>query len=115
MLSEQSPINFKHPMAGSNYKIKRNRGSFSWFRYAVLMVAGLVAPPVYFLLAMGSFDDHFRPTPYYTGYISESEKPVPRRYTKAQKLASVLLGLLWCIIVFAMIGVGVGLGLTRER
>lgn len=81
----------------------------SWTKWALLMVMGLVAVPIYFLLAFGCFD--------FGGYSTRLRKiplgPVNRHYfscyTYWQKLWSFVIGVVWLMLVFAAIAIGFGL------
>lgn len=87
----------------------------SWTRFTLLCMCGLLAPPIYFLLAMGSFDSRSLPSQCYANYYYTGEQAIVRRqFSKWQKCIAVAIGLLWCAIAFAMIGVGVGIGQKRE-
>lgn len=86
---------------------------YLWSRWGLVMCTGLLAVPVFFLLALGVFD--------HGGFASLSlaEKNsllrrYNRRYSPAQKTASVLIGLLWVVIVFLMIAVAFAVGLRRS-
>ncbi|KAK6457655.1 uncharacterized protein RJT20DRAFT_2208 [Scheffersomyces xylosifermentans] len=93
----------------------------SWFTYGGLMLLGLIIPPIYLLVACGLFDNVGRNSKnYYSGLYYYDEKPkvgtrvTPvKRFSRTQKVLSLLIGLTWFTIVLAMIGVGLGLGLSR--
>ncbi|KAF3992155.1 hypothetical protein FT663_01290 [Candidozyma haemuli var. vulneris] len=80
-----------------------------WAKWALLMIMGLVAVPIYFLLAFGYFD--------FGGYRNYLPRvpfgPVNRRYfacyTYWQKLWSFVIGLIWLCLVFAAIAIAFGL------
>ncbi|KAI5954768.1 hypothetical protein KGF57_003791 [Candida theae] len=91
---------------------------YTWLQFSLLMLVGLVAPPIYFLTTVGVFDGKDGHGSYYggmTGYeVNHSNRGVyVKRFTKSQKIVSFVLGLAWVLIVLAMIGVGLGVGLTR--
>lgn len=91
-----------------------------WSKWLCMMVAGLVAVPVFFLLAVGAFDHGgFARKADRQGTFSEKTELVNwrfrRRYTRPQKLASLILGLAWVSIVAAMIAVGFGVGVRRQH
>ncbi|KAG5421898.1 hypothetical protein I9W82_000991 [Candida metapsilosis] len=93
---------------------------YTWLQFSLLMVVGLVAPPIYFLITAGLFDGRDGPGSYYgamTGYkVNHSNQGVyVKRFTKSQKITSFVIGLVWVLIVLAMIGVGLGVGLTKGR
>lgn len=92
----------------------------SWPKFAGLMVMGLVAVPIFFLVALGFFD--------YGGYIEHNpysiypdDKSVGvklryfRKYSRAQKIVSLVLGIVWILVVLAMVAVGFGVGLSSIR
>lgn len=88
----------------------------SWSRFLGLMVVGLVVPPVYFLIAAGAFNSYSISNhgQFYSEKALVNQRQV-RKYTTTQRLFSLLFGLFWVAVVLAMIGVGLGLGITRER
>ncbi|ODV65038.1 hypothetical protein HYPBUDRAFT_229430 [Hyphopichia burtonii NRRL Y-1933] len=89
----------------------------SWGRFILMMVFGLIIPPLYFLLALGAFDtsSYNRSQYFYQQQYSNLVKQrINKRYSKTQKIISVVFGLFWFAVILAMIGVGFGLGLTRE-
>lgn len=95
--------------------LKSAYNQHSWTRFILLCMCGLLAPPIYFLLAMGSFDSRSLPSQCYANYYYTGEQAIVRRkFSKVQKCIAVAIGLLWCAIAFAMIGVGVGIGQKRE-
>lgn len=84
------------------------------------MLVGLVAPPIYFLTTLGLFDGKDNQSSYYGGMtsykVNSSNRGVyVKKFTKLQKIISFVIGLVWVLIVLAMIGVGLGVGLTRGR
>ncbi|KAL6453478.1 hypothetical protein SBY92_005049 [Candida maltosa Xu316] len=79
---------------------------YPWLRWSLLMVLGLIIPPLYFLIPIGVLDGG------YTGLRYANKQY--RRFNKKQKIISFIFGILWLLIVLAMIGVGIGLGVTRE-
>ncbi|CAK7897147.1 hypothetical protein CAAN1_27S00518 [[Candida] anglica] len=92
-----------------------NSENYSWVRFFAMISLGFIAPPIFFLLTMGSFDSRKIPSSCYTGtgsyYYANGEKR--RKFSTTQKLTSLVLGLFWCAVVVAMIGVGFGVGLSR--
>ncbi|CAH2351317.1 hypothetical protein CLIB1423_03S03532 [[Candida] railenensis] len=92
--------------------------NYSWGRWAVYCICGLLAPPVFFLLSMGSFDSRSAPSSCYSGvshYYTGEQLTKRRKFSKAQKVGSLIIGLIWCVIVVGMIGVGFGVGITNEH
>lgn len=91
--------------------------SYSWIRWFLFMVCGLVAPPIFFLLSMGSFDSRSHPSSCYTGYYYTGEQAIVtrRKFSRTQKTTSFVIGILCCMIVLAMIGVGFGIGIRNEH
>lgn len=88
---------------------------YSWTKWAMMMVMGLLAVPVYFLLALGFLDfggyiDH-NPLSQLPDEKSEAKLRFFRRYTRTQKMLSVVIGIVWILIVLAMVAVGFGVGL----
>lgn len=93
---------------------------YSWLQFSLLMVVGLVAPPIYFLTTIGLFDGKDCQHSYYSGMtsykVNQSNQGIyVKKFTKLQKVVSFVIGLVWLLIVLAMIGVGLGVGLTRGR
>lgn len=84
---------------------------YSWGKWCVMMVLGLLISPVYFLVASGVFD-HSTSKKYYSGLYYTTERDF--KFTKKQKIISFVLGILWFMIVLAMIGLGIGLGLRNK-
>lgn len=89
---------------------KRKAGPVAvlWARWAVVQLCALVALPVFFLVAFGIFDRG--------GYAERPRGPGLGRvyYTRAQRMLSLALGLIWLAIVFAMVGMGFGLIARRH-
>lgn len=88
----------------------------SWPLFILIMIIGLAVPPIYILLAAGFFDNNNTSNRQYNLQltylvVNPNQK---KRFSKTQKLISFIIGLLWLCIVLAMIGVGLGVGLTRE-
>lgn len=79
-----------------------------WAKWAAVMVCGLVALPIYFMMAFGLFD--------HGGYWERPRGAGLGRakYSKLQRVLSLCIGLVWLAIVFAMIGVGLGLAFRRH-
>lgn len=123
MLNDPPPWNTLDPsdLEKSNLPAKRshdNIDSCLWLIFAVLLVFGLVAPPVYFLIPLGFFDrsnalrchGHIN-----LAYPQDSfPKTSANRFTALQKIISLVWGLTWLLIVLAMIAVGLSVGITRE-
>lgn len=85
---------------------------YSWTQFIIMMALGLVICPLYFLISVGLLD-YSSNKQYYSGLYYSGTKSTnywQRRYSKTQKLLSFLIGIVWFIIVIAMIGVGLGLG-----
>lgn len=86
---------------------------FTWKYFTVMMILGLIIPPVYFLLSLGIFDKLSNEKNYYTGiyykqqYLINHSRVV--KFSPFQKTISFLIGLFWFAIILAMIGVGFGL------
>lgn len=87
----------------------------SWPLFILIMIIGLVVPPIYILLAVGFFDNNNTNRQYnlHLTYLVVNPNQ-NKRFSKTQKLVSFFIGLLWLCIILAMIGVGLGVGLTRE-
>lgn len=88
---------------------------YSWKKWSFVMLSAFIAVPVFFLLALGSFD---KKGFYYNSYYSTEnkascEKRYHQRYSAKQKVASFIIGILWLSIICAMIGVGFGVSLTN--
>ncbi|KAI5953414.1 hypothetical protein KGF54_002786 [Candida jiufengensis] len=103
------------------YKIK----NYSNLKYSLLMIIGLILPPIYLLVGIGMFDDHTsnnnNSLSYYGGglrfyknYKQNQSQVTIKKFTKWQKILSLVLGIFWILVVLAMIGVGLGIGLTRK-
>ena len=89
----------------------------SWAKFGSLMILGLVVPPIYLLITCGLFDNNRRSSSqYYSGisYYNEKKESSKRyglvkKFSRAQKIISCLVGLAWFAIVLAMIGLAFGL------
>lgn len=89
----------------------------SWTRWAGMMVMGVVAVPILFMIAFGFFDygGHFD---YSLPRRLDHEKSGDvllryfRKYTRLQKILSFALGVFWIVVVLAMIGVSFGYGIS---
>lgn len=79
---------------------------YPWLNWWFLMILGILIPPLFFLVPAGVLDGSF------TGLRYADKKY--RKFNKKQKIISFVLGLIWILIVLGMIGVGLGVGLTRE-
>lgn len=89
----------------------------SWAKWVSMMIVGLVGVPIYFMLTFGFFD--------YGGYyeysldrtLNEKDTDIQLRYflryTRTQKVLSSVIGIIWILIVLAMIGVGFGLSVGK--
>lgn len=87
----------------------------SWALFTLVIILGLVVPPVYLLLAIGFFDNaDYRKNTLQLPYILVNPNQ-KKRFSRTQKLVSVVVGLLWVSIVLAMLGVGLGLGIKSEQ
>lgn len=81
--------------------------------FAMLMILGLLLPPVYFLVPLGIFDKLKSSKNYYTGvyyrlqYLVDNRRVI--KFKRIHKLISFVIGLIWFAIILAMIGVGFGL------
>ena len=72
---------------------------------SLLMLLGLIVPPLYFVIPIGLMD---------RDYLGLRYANKPSKIHNNTKIISLILGILWLLIVLAMIGVGIGLGVTRE-
>ena len=70
----------------------------SWYYFLLIMIVGLVAPPVYYLVTLGVMDRR-----------RSRHGPQPR-FLRGQKLVSLVIGIVWILVVLAMMGVGFGIG-----
>lgn len=81
-----------------------------WSKWLFLMVMGLVAVPIYFMLAFGFFDNGGHRKHFSRGSFGP---PANGRYfacyTYLQKLLSFVLGLVWMALVYAAIAIAFGL------
>lgn len=84
---------FNHPPTTRRYH--------SWYYFLLIMVVGLVAPPVYYLVTLGVMDRR-----------QSRHGPQPR-FLRGQKFFSLVVGIVWILVVMAMIGVGFGVGTRR--
>lgn len=105
----------------SHKSTKHGANDMPWSKWMAMMAMGLVAVPIYFMLSFGVFD--------YGGLYQYSlERALPpdekswdiqiryfRRYTRIQKVLSFVFGVFWLLVVLAMVGVGLGLAITREH
>jgi len=104
--------------SGQYWQTPSKANAMPWSKWFTMMVMGLVAVPIYFMLSFGFFD--------YGGYyefsldrtLNEKHDDVLvryfRRYTRSQKVLSCIFGVFWIMVVLAMIGVGFGLAITRS-
>lgn len=100
-------------------EVELGTSSVPWSRWAVMMVMGLVAVPVLFMISFGFFDYGGHHDYSLTRSIDNEKKGDVQmryfqRYTPLQKMLSFALGVFWILVVLAMIGVGFGLGISRE-
>ncbi|RCK56622.1 hypothetical protein Cantr_05441 [Candida viswanathii] len=79
---------------------------YPWLNWSFLMIIGILVPPVFFLVPIGVLDGSF------TGLRYADKKY--RQFNKKQKIWSFVLGIFWVLVVLAMIGVGLGVGITKE-
>ena len=88
----------------------------SWPLFILIMIIGLVVPPIYILLAVGFFDNNNTSNSQYNLHLTYLvvNPNQNKRFSKTQKLVSFVIGLLCLCIILALIGVGLGVGLTRE-
>ncbi|CAI5757813.1 unnamed protein product [Candida verbasci] len=92
---------------------------YPWLQFILLMLIGLIIPPIYLLITIGLFDDKFRSNLFYGGlryYNNNKTNGILnlKKFSKAQKMISLVMFLFWVSAALAMIGVGIGLGLTRD-
>lgn len=84
---------------------------YSYSKFLLLLLIGLIVPPIFFLLTLGVFDTSNRSNhsglSYYKGDLG-------KKFSKTQKIISLIIGLLWFSVVIAMIGVGIGLGIRES-
>lgn len=98
-------------------QISGSANDVPWAKWFSMMIMGLVAVPIYFMVAFGFFD--YGGNHDYTLKRTLDEKDTNvgvryfRRYTRTQKVLSGVIGILWMMVVVAMIGVGIGLGIRR--
>lgn len=89
----------------------------SWTKWVSMMVIGLVAVPIYFMVTFGFFDHggYYEYTLDRT--LNEKDTDVQLRYflryTRTQKVLSSVIGIIWILMVLAMIGVGFGLSVGK--
>ncbi|OBA22170.1 hypothetical protein METBIDRAFT_11042 [Metschnikowia bicuspidata var. bicuspidata NRRL YB-4993] len=91
--------------------------SMPWSKWLMMMLCALVAVPVFFLLPLGVFDHAGISGAADWRFALEAKTTLAnwrfqRRYTRVQKLASLALGIAWVVVIFAMIAVGFGVGLS---
>jgi hypothetical protein len=109
--NEDNPFNFGD-IEKQLIDYYRETSYYSWTQFIIMMTLGLVICPLYFLISVGLLD-YSSNKQYYSGLYYSGTKSTnhwQRRYSKTQKLLSFLIGIVWFIIVIAMIGVGLGLG-----
>lgn len=96
--------------AGSKLDLEKNTPEVPvlWARWTMVLVCGLVALPIFFLVAFGTFDRG--------GYTERPRGAGLGRayYTRPQRMLSFALGLVWLATVFAMVGLGFGLTVRRH-
>lgn len=86
-----------------NYHPPTSQRYHTWFLFSFVMVLALVVPPVYYMITLGVMDG---------GRSRYGSQP---KYSRGQKIVSLVIGLLWTVVILAMIGVGFGLGIGREN
>ncbi|KAK6460920.1 hypothetical protein DFJ63DRAFT_320345 [Scheffersomyces coipomensis] len=114
--------NVNHGRSAGGYVINENN-HYSWTRFGTIMLIGLIIPPVYFLLSLGVFDSSNNYQQYYSGLhyynnrqvLASSTNKDPNsinQFSRSQKMISFGIGITWTVVILAMIGVGLGVGLT---
>ena len=91
--------------------------TYLWGHWLVMMVLGLIIIPIHFMIPLGVLDrDPLAHHQYLAMFYSApmGKKPRTEKYTKAQKIASAVIGVCWLAIVIAMIIVGLVVGLTTR-
>lgn len=91
--------------------------TYLWGHWLVMMVLGLIIIPIHFMIFLGVLDrDPLAHHQYLAMFYSApmGKKPRTEKYTKAQKIASAVIGVCWLAIVIAMIIVGLVVGLTTR-
>lgn len=87
--------------------------SFSWRYFSVMMMVGLLIPPVYFLLSLGIFDRLGTAQHFYSGIYYKKQYLINRnklvKFSTVQKSVSFIIGIFWFGVILAMIGVGLGI------
>ena len=96
----------KFDQESQDNNITKQTLEYPWINWSLLMILGLIVPPLYFIIPIGLLDGDYLGLRY-------ANKP-SRKFSTKQKIISLILGILWLLIVLAMIGVGIGLGVTRE-
>ncbi|KAF6063154.1 putative integral membrane protein [Candida albicans] len=96
----------QQPLRKSQQEPTKQTIDYPWINWSLLMLLGLIVPPLYFVIPIGLMDRDYLGLRY-------ANKP-SKKFTTTQKIISLILGILWLLIVLAMIGVGIGLGVTRE-
>ncbi|CUM64548.1 uncharacterized protein PRCAT00002154001 [Priceomyces carsonii] len=126
LLISQDDLNSSH-----SYELQYNYDQEKWIQatslkviysnvnFALMMLLGLLVPPIYFLVPVGAFDstNAGRHHHFPLSQLGNQGHLIPvglKRYSKNQKLLSFALGIIWLTIILAMIGVGIGVGVTRE-
>lgn len=96
---------------------KKSPPSHSWTTFTFFMFCSLLVPPLFFLVFFGFFDltHQAANAHYYREFYNTSlHKNYQKSFTHSQRIISLILGLLWSLIILAMIGIGFGVGLSRE-
>lgn len=84
---------------------------YSYPKFLLLILIGLIVPPIFFLLTLGVFDTS---NPSNHSGLSYYKGDLGKKFSKTQKIISLIIGLLWFSVVIAMIGVGIGLGIRES-
>lgn len=99
------------------HQISGGANDVPWAKWFSMMIMGLVAVPVYFMVAFGFFDYGGNYDYALKRTLNEKDANVEvryfRRYTRTQKVLSGVIGILWLLVVLVMIGVGIGLAIRR--
>lgn len=120
MYSEFSGLHFDYDL--EKHPAIKEATNIPWTKWAAMMAMGLLAVPVFFLLAFGFFDygghlNYLSQVPPLRKVVEQKRLLVNyryfRRYSHVQKVISFVLGLLWIGVVLAMIGVGFGIGVAK--
>lgn len=92
-----------------------NAPTFSTGWFILLLVMGLLVPPIYFFVAAGVLDTSNSDRQYYGGlHFYGPMASYGKRFSRLQKQISIVAGTFWVLAVLTMVGIGFGIGVASE-